>query len=359
MKSRLALISCFCIFLSAQIHGQDVDQEVTNHALVDSLWINTDIFASNEPARITLEFDLREFSKKKYEDEYQKAILGFELAEADTVITKEVRIKARGNNRKKRCFFPPIRLNINKSDIDNKFLEDTKKIKLVTHCKNSIIYEKYILKEYLVYKLYNVISPNSFRVRLTRVDYIDTGKKGKDVETWAFLIEPEGLLDERLDGQKIKNDRLSQRFMQPKEAVRMTLFNYMVGNTDYSVTGRHNVKIMMPNDVTTTLGVPIPYDFDYAGIVNATYAVPYEGLGLKSVKERYYLGNCANEAVIPEIIEEFNAKKEALLQVIKDFEHLSEREKQNMMDYLEEFFNMANQRNFIRNNLMSTCIDKN
>lgn len=349
------IVLMLCLF-SLSLSAQDIDKESAEHALVDSIWINTDIFSVEEPARITLSFDIRAFSKSKYEDEYHKAVLDFELSEIDTVITKDVRIKARGNNRRKRCFFPPVMLNIKKAHFDNKYLEETKKIKLVTHCKNSITYEKYILKEYLVYKLYNVISPQSFRVRLVNVDYIDTGKKGKDVETWAFLIEPEGLLDERLGGSKIKSDELSQKYMEPDDMVRLTLFNYMVGNTDYSVTGRHNVKIMMPNDVTKTLGVPIPYDFDYCGIVNATYAVPYEGLGIKSVKDRYYLGSCANKDVIPEILAEFVDKKEELIRVIEEFEYLPQRDRKDMVEYIEEFFNMASHRSFIANNLLSTCL---
>ena len=352
-RSLFVLISHFFFLLAS---GQDVDPEMRSEALIDSLWINVDLFEVNAPARVTLSFDLKAFSKNKNNDEYQKALLGFEIAEADTIITKEVRVKARGNSRKKRCTFPPTRLNINNSHVENKYLEETKNIKLVTHCKNSIVYEKYILKEYLVYKLFNVISPNSFRVRLLSVDYIDTGNKGKDVNTWAFLIEPEGLLDQRLGGIKIDQDNLSQKFMEPKDMVRLTLFNYMIGNTDFAVTRRHNVKIMMPEDVTKKLAVPIPYDFDYSGLVNATYAVPFEGLGLKSVKERYYLGSCANEAVIPEILEEFKTKKEALFQVINEIDYLPERERKYMIDYLNEFFRLADQKRFIENNLLSTCL---
>ena len=344
------------IFFFLLVQGQDLDPERTSEALIDSLWINIDLFEVEQPARVTLTFDLKAFSKNKNNDDYQKAVIGFELAEADTIITKEVRVKARGNSRKKRCTFPPIRLNINKSNVENKYLDKTKNIKLVTHCKNSVVYEKYILKEYLVYKLFNVISPNSFRVRLLSVDYIDTGNKGKDVKSWAFLIEPEGLLDERLDGLKIEQDNLSQKSMEPKDMVRLTLFNYMIGNTDYAVTRRHNVKILMPEDISKTLAIPIPYDFDYSGLVNATYAVPFEGLGLKSVKERYYLGSCANEDIIPEILEEFKAKKQALFQVINGFDYLPERERKYMQDYLEEFFRMAEQKRFIENNLLSTCL---
>jgi len=143
--------------------------------------------------------------------------------------------------------------------------------------------------------------------------------------------------------------------MEPEDMVRVALFNYMIGNTDYSVPGRHNVKIMMPNDLTKELGVPIPYDFDYAGIVDASYAVPAEGLKILSIKDRYYMGSCANKEVIPKILEEFMAKKEELFELISSFEYLSEKENWEMRDYLLEFFEMAESENFIEINLLSSC----
>ena len=76
-------------------------------------------------------------------------------------------------------------------------LEEIKRIKVVTHCKGSQDYEEYVLKEYLCYKIYNIISPVSFRVRLVRMTYVDTGRKNKVTEGWAFMIEPKHMLAER------------------------------------------------------------------------------------------------------------------------------------------------------------------
>lgn len=346
------------VFLFALCYSCLSAQALIDHPnpIVDSIRISQDIFEVETPARITLKLDIKAFAKKKYDDEYQKAELSYEFKEQGVTITNEVRIKARGNSRKKRCFFPPIKLNISKADVKNKYLEDTKTIKLVTHCKQSLTYETYILKEYLVYKLYNVITPNSFRVRLLEVDYVDTGKKGKNVDTWAFLIEPEGMLAERLDMFNIKNNELSQKYMEPEDMVRVSLFNYMIGNTDFSVNGRHNLKVLQPNDVTQPLGIPVPYDFDYSGLVNATYAVPYEGLGIKSVKERYYVGLCQNEASFESILKEFLNKKEQLLKVVEDFQYLEPRDKKYVINYLNEFFEEAKRPSFISNHIKSTCL---
>lgn len=100
-----------------------------------------------------------------------------------------------------------------------------------------------MLKEYLCYKIYNMISPVSFRVRLMRMTYVDTGRKNRQSEGWAFAIEPEEMLAQRLDALVVKNDELAMRFMNPGQFDVLALFNYMIGNADYSVSGRHNIKI--------------------------------------------------------------------------------------------------------------------
>jgi len=199
------LLAILCIQTTISF-GQQNDTDDQQHLIIDSIRINTDVFVSEGVGSLGLSFDLRKFMNDKYTDDYQKAILSFEIPEVASVFTKEVRIKPRGNNRKENCFFPPIRLNIKKTDVENKYLKETKKIKLITHCKNTNQYETYILKEYLVYKMYNLISPNSFRTRLFKIHYKDTKGRVKDIDSWSFLIEPEGILDERLDGRKIKND---------------------------------------------------------------------------------------------------------------------------------------------------------
>lgn len=346
------IIFVLCLITSKQSVAQIQGVE---EAVVDTFHIQTNLF--NEPgfARIALKLDMRAFAKNKYKDAYQEAELTLEHG-VNQVVTKQVRIKARGKSRRKQCMFPPIKLNIKETDLGEQFGDHTKTIKLVTHCKNSLAYEKFILKEFLTYKLYNIISPNSFRVKLLKVDYVDTSPKKKDVETWAFVIEPIDMLAERLGMEEIENDNLSQKYMEPDEMVRLTLFNYMVGNTDFAVQQRHNIKVLKAMSIGNDLGLAIPYDFDASGLVDAIYAVPYEGLGIKSVKQRYYLGACANEIYIAPIIKEFLNKKEALLNEVRTFTYLSLRERQEVEDYLNEFFESAENPESLSRRLMRTCL---
>ena len=270
-------------------------------------------------------------------------------------LEKEMRLKARGAFRRSYCSLAPFWLNIRKADVENKNLEDTKRMKIVTNCRNSKAYDDYVLKEYLCYKIYNIISPVSFRVRLMKMKYVDTGRKNKVTEGWAFMIEPEEMVAERNDAVVVENDELSMRLIKPGQLDVAALFMYMIGNGDFSVVGRHNVKILgMPGFGTEGYTV-VPYDFDYSGLVNATYAVPGENLGISSVRERYFLGLCRSDDAFKEAIENISQHREEILRVIRDFKYLDEKNKQDMIDYLGEYFALASQYNLIGPMLNQTC----
>ncbi|WP_422356313.1 hypothetical protein [Roseivirga pacifica] len=347
---KYCLILCGVLSLSCTIvMAQEED------GLVDSLLIHSDIFAFETPAKISLKMDVKAFKKAKYTDKYLPAELSYKLDSINEAVVKQVRIKARGNSRRQKCFFPPIKLNIRKADVKNDYLSETKTIKLVTHCNSALVNRRYLLKEYLAYKLYQVVSPYSFRVRLVQMEYIDTGKRGKNIDTWAFLIEPIGVMAERLDMLNVKSDNLRDELMDRSIMTTLDLFQYMIGNADYSVQGRHNMKVIRSKDVMEQEGVPVPYDFDYSGLVDAGYAVPGDQLGIDSVKERYFLGACKTEAEIEEAVVGLKAKKPELFEVIDTFEYLNSKEKTAMKRYLEEFFSAVEKNSFYNYSILSTC----
>jgi hypothetical protein len=99
----------------------------------------------------------------------------------------------------------------------------------------------------------------------------------------------------------------------------------------------------------------VPYDFDYSGLVDADYAIPYEPLGLSSVRERRYVGICRTEDVFINAIKEFANKKEAFYKVINDFQLLDEKEKAKMISYLDSFYADFDKRNSIVTNILNGC----
>jgi hypothetical protein len=185
--------------------------------------------------------------------------------------------------------------------------------------------------------------------------YVDTGRKNKVTEGWAFMIEPEEMMAERNDALVVENDKLSMRLIKPGQLDVVALFMYMIGNADFSVTGRHNIKILgMPGYGTEGYTV-VPYDFDYSGFVNASYAVPGENLGISSVRERYYLGLCRSDEVFVEAIEHIYQYREQLLQMVNDFKYLQEKDKREVLDYLEEYFALSANASLLINSLKQTC----
>ncbi len=320
----------------------------------DTFSTTIDMFEVPAPMDITLTYDMKAFQREKNKDEYRDVHFLYQFN--DTLqIEHTLRIKPRGQFRNSYCSYAPFWLNIRKADVINENLQEVKKFKVVTQCKGGRDYSDYVLKEYLTYKIYNLLTPVSFRVRLVHLKYIDTGRKNKETESWGFLIEPEEMMAERSYGIVIKKDEISMRYIRPEEMDLAALFQYMVGNPDYSIAGRHNMKLLGLPGFGSEGYTPVPYDFDYTGLVNAEYAIPGENLGITSVTQRYYLGPCREDQEYQVAIDHINSHREEILELVSDFPILREKHKQEMLDYLESYFQSASEDNFINRKLKSTC----
>lgn len=335
------------LHLGLQAQGED---SLNMHTIFTSI----DMFEDQRPMEITLTLDLKQYQREKFEGEYIPVHFLYEFNDS-VHIEKSVRIKARGQFRREYCTFAPFWLNIRKADVANEHLQDIKRLKVVTHCNGGKVYSEYVLMEYLAYKIYNLLSPVSFRTRLIHMTYIDTGRKNKVTENWAFIIEPEEMLADRVGAVVVKKDELSMRFMRPEQMDVAALFNYMIGNPDYSIAGRHNMKILGMPGFGSEGYTPVPYDFDYAGIVNAHYAIPGENLGISSVLQRYYLGPCREDAEFQKAIDYIQSYREEILDLVENFNYLGAKHKKDLIRYLESYFESASKPGFIRFSLRSTC----
>ena len=353
MKLSFYIMICL-ILISPRVIAQD---EIDPYTIQDSIFLLSNIFEHDQPAELTLKFNIKGYQRNKYKDHYMPAELIYFFGDSLMERHHSVRIKARGTARKEVCSFPPIRLNIKKSGIQDDLFPEVKKIKIVTHCRGSQQNLNYLMKEFLTYKIYSIISPYSFRVRLLKIKYIDTGRKDKVTDTWAFMIEPEEMLAERLDMLPLKLDHLGFVHTDTLWTDYMVMFQYMIGNADYSIPGRHNIKLLVPKDPIKINPVPVPYDFDYSGIVNSDYAIPREEIGLSKITERYFLGPCRSFEEFREIIEIFQSKKQEIYDLINNFEYLSLRERAKLIKYLDEFYNGSSHSHYIKNNILSTCRD--
>jgi hypothetical protein len=329
-------------------------QSISSSKYQDSINVFADFFDGEKPLEITLEFDLKTLQRDRLKEEYVYAKLSY-IENQDTLFAYPVRIKTRGVFRKSFCNIPPFWLNINNSGIQSEDLGKTKKMKVVTHCMKLKNYQDYVLKEYLAYKIYNIISPYSFRVRLLRIKYIDTGRKNKVSEGWAFAIEPIELLASRLDAKHVENEELAMVRMNASIMNKLAMYYYMTGNTDFSVTGLHNIKVLLLNNPGPLGYIPVPYDFDFTGFVNSSYASPAENVNIEKVTDRYFLGICRTDLTYKRILDEFKAMNELIYPMLQSFEYLSNDEKLEMLEYIEDFYDEIEREDFISGSIRSTC----
>jgi hypothetical protein len=295
------------------------------------------LFENDEVIEITLRFDVTTYLRKKPIEDFLKADLIINPGKPDS-ISKKIRMKTRGVFRRRYCSMAPIELNLKKVDFGYSDLDSIDKLKLVTQCGSGLNDESYLLREYLVYKLFNAVTDTSFRVRLLRVNYIDNVRRRKPMTQWGIFIEPAEMLAERTNMIQVKTANLTQKHIIPFCMDRMALFNYMAGNYDWSIPGQHNVKVFKPASTMGQLGIAVPYDFDWTGIVNPSYAIPVEETGLKTVRDRLYLGICRSTEVFDRQLNLLNSKKDEFYRIINEFPHLKQREKEDITKYLDTFF---------------------
>ena len=296
-------------------------------------------FLDDSLMEVTLSTDIRKLRDDKTKLVWLPANITMQFSDT-SVVSEKIKVRPRGIYRKNYCDLAALMLDF-KSDSSPK-LSPLKKLKLVGGCRNGRGDEIFLLKEYLTYKIYNFISPMSFRVRLLHVTYKDSKEKVKPYSQYAFLMEDIKDLSDRNNCIEIKNRKFGTEATNRRQINFVSIFQYMIGNTDWSVPGEHNIKLIAPKNDTLAAPFPVPYDFDYAGLVNTNYAVPDEQLDIKSVTERAYRGYGRNMAELQMNLDIFQEKKEQIIFYIKNFPQLSSKEKKEIIRYLEEFYEIIN-----------------
>lgn len=296
------------------------------------------LFEEEDLLEVSLSFDVSKFLKKAERDQSIDAIMTMHFSKTDSLESK-VTLKYRGNSRFERCRYPPARITFKKPLYEVSDSGRIKKIKLVNQCQQGSAYGEYVIREYLVYKLYNVLTDTSFRARLISLNFIDTENKRRAITQYGILLEPEGLVEQRLNMLEVETKSLSQRHMYPVMIDRLAIFNYMVSNWDWSVPGQHNISVFTSvNPELAGLGIPIPFDFDLTGVVNADYAIPPPGLGIEANRDRMFSGICRTREVYQGELMAFLEKKEEFYSVITDFPYLNKADKRDIIVFLDQFF---------------------
>jgi hypothetical protein len=321
-ETKLALLVFACCFLLSSAMGQ-----------------SSSLFDSDEVIELTLRGDLKTVFKDRGDDpQYHPANLYYQ-ADKDS-INIPIKIKTRGHFRKmsSNCKYPPILLNFAKSSTpENSVFYGQDKMKLVTPCRG----DKYVIHEYLVYKLYNLITPRSFKARLVKVIYQDTVKNKDSDPLYGILLEDEEQMAMRNQSRNVEKIGLRPEETKKDDFLKMAVFEYMIGNTDWSVQFQQNIKLITVD--STSLPTVVPYDFDHAGIVRAPYAKPAEELKMSSTRERRYRGYCIPDMTqFTEVFEIFNQLKDDFYAVYKGNSLLDSKYQDQTIKFLDKFYATIN-----------------
>ena len=263
-------------------------------------------FLDDNTIEATFTTDIKNLRTEKKTPAYQPGTITMKFS--DTLsITEAIRVEPRGEYRKRNCDLASLMMNFKNASSPK--LSPLKKLKFVGGCKNNSGYEELLLKEYLIYKIQNMLSPMSFHVRLLHITFNDSKNKIKSFTQYAFLLEDMTDLANRNNCKEYKNSNFFTENTNREQMTFVNLFQYMIGNTDWSVPKLHNIKLMKPKNDSTARPYAVPYDYDYCGLVNAEYAVPAEGLGIESVSQRNYRGFPRGYDELQKTIEIFNEKK--------------------------------------------------
>jgi len=230
-----------------------------------------------------------------------------------------------------------------------------KSLKLVTNCRYTKTSEQYILKEYLTYRALNVLTDKSFKVRLIRITYEDTSGKFKPNTRIAFIIEEAQSMAARHHALLFEKQMLSPERTQQEHMLLVDVFQYMIGNTDWSVHGLHNMKLIKVQDFNEPFPYAIPYDFDLSGLVNTTYAIPSDKLPIESVTERIYRGFCPTPRELDQTLEIYKEHQEEILNLYTNSSYLESRHQKQAINYLEEFFSIIDQPNRVKRDILQNC----
>ncbi|HEX8841860.1 MAG TPA: hypothetical protein VF757_06125 [Sphingomicrobium sp.] len=240
------------------------------------------------------------------------------------------------------CQFPPLRVEFTRPPPAGSLFQGQRKLKLVAHCKRDPDFQQKVLLEYAAYRMYNLMTPQSFRVRLANIDYVDNGKPY--VSRLGFFIEDFGDVAKR-NGMSVAHmgPLVALQQIEPRSAARQAVFEYMISNYDWSERAGpqgteccHNSRLMTagPGSLLTT----VPYDFDFSGLVDAPYAGPPEGIPIRTLRDRNYRGYCAHMNEARAAAAEFSAKRGELLGVLATIPGMSDRTRASAASYLGGFF---------------------
>lgn len=332
------LIYALCLFLATtELYAQEAKA----------------LFRSDSVLEVSLELPIKEVVNDTKERMKHDAKLYYTQTDG-SIVNHAIKVKVRGKTRalKQTCSFPPLEVNFNKTDTKNTVFHDQKKLKLVTHCMNDDEYEEYVQKEYVVYKIYDKISPYSFNTRLFKINYVDANNPKRKNMHYGFFIERLKDVAKRNNMRVLKDSIRIQEVVNKEDLDKLVMFEFMIGNLDWSIPKMHNMKLIIGDK--GSLPMAVPYDFDYSGMVDTPYALPPEESNFADVKTRHFRGFCRQDGY-KSTIEFYLSLEQDLLNEIEKADYLRDQTKKAMTKYMNSFYKNLKDPKYVDKKINKAC----
>ncbi len=315
--------------------------------------ISSGLFDEDSVLKITLSGNLKDLMTDKSENpQNHPLVISYQADGKEYSINAEARTRGHFRRTMGNCSYPPLLLQFSKSDaLSSSIFKEQERLKLVMPC----VGDDYVIREWLVYKIYNLVTPKSFRARLVSVDLYDTKKKKSTSPFYGILLEEERQMATR------NKDVLIRRELRPEQTdslafLKMAVFEYLIGNTDWSVQYQ-NIKLVARDSMA--IPTTVPYDFDHAGLVSPPYAKPAEELRMNSVRDRRYRGYCMPDiSKFESVTALYNKLKPDIYKLYTDCTLLDQKYVKSTLKYLDEFYETINDPSKLKKEFGYPC-DKN
>jgi hypothetical protein len=312
-------------------------------------------FEAQDPIEVTLTANIGKLRGDKSTDApWRPATMSYKGADGSP-LTVPLQARTRGIWRLRMCDFPPLRLNFSGETSKGSIFHRLDKPKLVSYCQDNNSYEQYILQEFQLYRIYQLLTPVSHKARLLRVTYADSGSGKVRARRYGFLLEEPKAIAARLGGKVVEEKGATASDLDPDLDALLGVFQYMIGNTDFSIAGLHNVELLLKDDGNV---LPIAYDFDFAGAVNARYAVPDSSLRIPNVRRRLFRGYCVDTASYAKAFALFIEKKPQIYALYNDEigKLIDGGTVKETLRYFDEFYDTISDPRSARRSIIEPCI---
>ncbi len=304
----------------------------------------TPLFTGDALLNVTIMGPLTTLLVERPNDVYLDGTLTITPAgRSERVLNLKLRTRGHFRRSEENCDFPPIRLNFSKAEVGDTVFAGQDKLKMVTHCRtDDERFEQFVIREYLAYRILNLLTDTSYRVRLMRVKYVDT-EGGEPITRLGFLLEDDEHVAARNGMQVVRTGNIALESLDRGQQSLVDMFQYMIGNTEYSLYISepdedccHNTDLL--SETGSAPYTPLAYDFDFAGLVDAPYAEPNPRYKLRHVRQRLFKGQCRNNDQLPETIAQFLESEDEVYRLIDGLEQLDDRSRKHLSRFLGLFY---------------------